>query len=110
MEVRTMRKYNASYERIRKNMNVPGESGHPAELDANGPGTKNGKIIHTYLVNARVEPSLESAVVRPVRNTESFKILSKESGFYKVLLESDAKIAFISSDYVTVVKDGDPDA
>lgn len=71
----------------------------PAEVEKNGPETKNGIVINSIHVKVRKEPSYESDVMEVLREGDKVTILDKVGDFYKVSTKSN-DVAYISSDFV----------
>lgn len=71
----------------------------PAEVEKNGPETKNGILVNSLHVKVRKEPSYESDVLEILRKGDKVVVLGKSEGFYKVSTSVN-KIAYISSDFI----------
>lgn len=71
----------------------------PAEVESNGPETKNGIVVNSLFVNVRREPSMKSDVVNVLRRGDSVQILDKTDGFYKINVGLIG-IGYISSDFI----------
>lgn len=71
----------------------------PAEVETDGPETKNGIVENSLHVKVRKEPSYESDVLEVLRKGDKVNILGKSGEFYKVSTKVN-KIAYISSDFI----------
>ncbi len=94
MEKRTKRHYVADDDVIKEPII---EKSH-AEVETNGPQTKNGIVRNSIFVNVRKEPSLESAVLDTVRRGTKVSIIDTSGSFYKILLGDS--MGYISKIYV----------
>lgn len=72
----------------------------PAEVEKNGPETKNGIVTNTLHVKARRGPSSESEVVEILRKGDRVAIIGKVDGYYKVRTSVNYPV-YISSDFIT---------
>lgn len=70
-----------------------------AEVETNGPETKNGKIINSLFVKARKKPSFESDVLEILRKGDPVKIIDRVGDFYKVSTILN-ELAYVSSEFV----------
>lgn len=70
-----------------------------AEVETNGPETKNGIVENALHVKVRKDPSYESDVLEVLRKGDKVTILDKSGEFYKVSTSVN-KIAYISSDFI----------
>lgn len=72
----------------------------PAEVETNGPETKNGIIDGAMFVKVRREPwTDDDNVLEVLRKGDKVTIFGKVDGFYKVSTSVN-KVAYISSDFV----------
>ncbi len=71
----------------------------PAEVESNGPETKNGIITNSLFVNVRKEPNIESDSVEVLRRGDKVKLIKKVAGFYEVNTSVN-KHVYISSDFI----------
>lgn len=72
----------------------------PAEMETNGPETKNGIIDGAMHVKVRREPwTGDDNVLEILRKGDRVTILGKVDGFYKVSTSVN-KVAYISSDFI----------
>lgn len=72
----------------------------PAEVEMNGPETKNGIIDGAMFVKVRREPwADDDNILEVLRNGDKVTILGKVDGFYKVSTTMN-KIAYISSSFI----------
>lgn len=69
----------------------------PAEVETNGPETKNGTI--KTLVNVRKDPSTYSEVIEILGKGETVSIIGATDGFYRVKTRRN-RIGYISSNFV----------
>lgn len=94
MEKRTKRHYVTDDDLIKEPIT---EKSH-AEVETNGPQTKNGIVRNSIFVNIRKEPNLESEVLDTVRRGTKVTITDIVGSFYKILLGED--VGYISKIYV----------
>lgn len=74
----------------------------PAQVEKNGPETRNGVVVKSLFVNLRKEPSFGSEVCETVRMGDKVTIHSIEGEFYKVSTDKNS-VAYISSEFVEEV-------
>lgn len=70
-----------------------------AEVETNGPETKNGTIVGASNVNVRKEPRLGSEVLVILEKGDHVTITDRIDDFYKVLTDKKIK-GYILSDFV----------
>lgn len=71
----------------------------PAEVEANGPETKNGTVVNSLFVKIREEPNLDAKVLDVIQSGKKVDIISKERGFYKIETDEDV-IGYIASNFI----------
>lgn len=71
----------------------------PAEVEKNGPETKNGIVVNSLHVKVRNKPSYDSDVLEVLRKGDKVTILGKSGEFYKVSTRLN-KIAYISLNFI----------
>lgn len=71
----------------------------PAEVETNGPETKNGIIVKSLHVKVRREPSYESEVMELLRRGDRVIIHGKVGEFYKISTSTN-KFVYIAAAYV----------
>lgn len=74
----------------------------PAEVETNGPETKNGIIANTSIVNARREPKFDSDSLEVLNKGDKVTILGRVGEFAKVSTNQN-NVAYISSEFIEEV-------
>lgn len=71
----------------------------PAQVEKNGPETRNGIIINSLFVKVRRRPSLESDIAELLRKGDRVHIIEKVGDFYKIETSVN-KDVYISSKFI----------
>lgn len=71
----------------------------PAEVESNGPETKNGIVVNTIFVKVRERPNYESNVLEILNCGDKVHIIDQIGDFYKVSTKKN-NIAYISSHFI----------
>lgn len=72
---------------------------HPSEIGANGPETRNGKVVNSLFVKVRKEPSFDSEVIKVLGKGDKVNIIDIVGDFYKISIDEDS-VAYIASDFI----------
>lgn len=70
-----------------------------AEVEKNGPETKDGIIVGSLFVNMRADPIAGSYVLKTLRKDDHVKIWKKVENYYKVST-TDGIMGYILCDYI----------
>lgn len=71
----------------------------PADVETNGPETKNGTVINSLNVKVRKKPTYEAEVVEVLRKGDKVTITGRIGGFYKISTSVN-RVGYISSDFI----------
>lgn len=72
----------------------------PAEVEKNGPETKNGVVTNCVHVRMRKTPTSNGDVVAILGKETKVEILGEENGFYKVSIIGLSNPGYIMSKYI----------
>lgn len=97
-----MKKNDAEQELYREweKANTKNTDESPAEVETNGPETKNGTVANALNVNLRSEPSFDTNnVIEILKKGDKVIILDSAKEFYKVSTSTN-RIGYIASDFI----------
>lgn len=76
----------------------------PAQVETNGPETRNGIIVNALYVKMRKEPTFESEILGILRKGDQVEIYEQTNEFYKVRPKSvyvnNSRIVYIDKQYI----------